>query len=172
MPRGSPLHMRSPFSERFIADQKVRSVGLLLCVARRLHCSAQRFVTSGSRMAQSAPRVLLHKDRRPFPWPYPTCRVSRSTWEMTNPHCHLCGATLRRPEQFHELASPDRNDVIYLCRDETRCATRATFDPPTRRSADPHSTRPDRAKPEKKAAGGRLSEAAGGDRTRSGPRGG
>ena len=74
--------------------------------------------------------------------------------KMTNLHCHLCGATLRRPEQFHELASTDRNDVIYLCRDETRCATRATFDPPTRHSADPHSTRPDRARPEKKAAEG------------------
>jgi len=61
--------------------------------------------------------------------------------EMTSVHCHLCGATLRRSEQFHELARPDRNDVIYLCRDETRCATRAIFDPPARRSADPHSTR-------------------------------
>jgi hypothetical protein len=66
--------------------------------------------------------------------------MNRSLPEMTNPHCHLCGATLRRPEQFHELARPDRNDIIYLCRDETRCATRATFDPPSQRSAEPQST--------------------------------
>jgi hypothetical protein len=65
----------------------------------------------------------------------------RSVAEMKYLHCHLCGATLRRAEQFHELARPDRNDIIYLCRDETRCATRAIFDPPTRRSADPQSTR-------------------------------
>jgi hypothetical protein len=66
-------------------------------------------------------------------------RLTRSISEMTNLHCHLCGATLRRPEQFQELARPDRNDFIYLCRDETRCATRATFDPPTQRPVDPHS---------------------------------
>jgi hypothetical protein len=53
---------------------------------------------------------------------------------MTNIHCHLCGATLRRPEQFRELARPDRNDVIRRCRDEQRCATRATFDPALHRS--------------------------------------
>jgi len=57
---------------------------------------------------------------------------------MTNRHCHLCGATLRRPDQFRELARPDRNDVIYLCRDEKRCATHATLD---LRSIEPHSTR-------------------------------
>jgi len=57
---------------------------------------------------------------------------------MTNRHCHLCGATLRRLEQFRELARPDRNDVIYLCRNETRCATRARLD---LHSTEPHSTR-------------------------------
>jgi hypothetical protein len=57
---------------------------------------------------------------------------------MTNRHCHRCGATLRRAEQFRELARPDRNDVIYLCRDERRCATRATLGV---RSIEPHSTR-------------------------------
>jgi hypothetical protein len=51
---------------------------------------------------------------------------------MANLHCELCGATLRRPEQFYELARPDHNDSIYLCRDETRCGARARFDPPTR----------------------------------------
>jgi hypothetical protein len=57
---------------------------------------------------------------------------------MTNRHCHLCGATLRRAEQFRELARPDRDDVFYLCRDETRCATRATLD---LSSIEPHRTR-------------------------------
>jgi hypothetical protein len=37
--------------------------------------------------------------------------------------------------------TPRPNDVIYLRRDETRCVTRATFDPLSQRSADPKSTR-------------------------------
>jgi hypothetical protein len=60
---------------------------------------------------------------------------------MTKVHCHLCGAALRRPEQFHELARPDRNDVIYLCRDERRCSIRAQFDPPTSVASNPPATR-------------------------------
>ncbi|TML83295.1 MAG: hypothetical protein E6G08_20375 [Actinobacteria bacterium] len=50
---------------------------------------------------------------------------------MSKVHCHLCGAALRRPEQYHLIARPDRDDVVYVCRDEKRCSTRALFDPPT-----------------------------------------
>jgi hypothetical protein len=46
-------------------------------------------------------------------------------------HCHVCGATLRRPEQYRRLARPDEQDAIYVCRDEARCEQRAAFDPVT-----------------------------------------
>ena len=50
---------------------------------------------------------------------------------MTKVHCHLCGATLRRPEQFRERVCPDSGDVIFLCRDEARCLRRRAFDSAT-----------------------------------------
>jgi hypothetical protein len=49
-------------------------------------------------------------------------------------HCHLCGATLRRPEQFRRLVRPDERDAVYVCRDEDRCDARMAFDPVTGRS--------------------------------------
>jgi len=45
--------------------------------------------------------------------------------------CHLCGATLRQPEQFRRLARPDEQDAVYVCADERRCDQRAAFDPVT-----------------------------------------
>jgi ferredoxin len=56
-------------------------------------------------------------------------------------HCHLCGATLRRPDQFDEVARPDGTDVVYVCRDENRCATRASYDGPRHSVAEPRPAR-------------------------------
>jgi hypothetical protein len=61
---------------------------------------------------------------------------------VTKVHCHLCGAALRRPDQFYEVVHPDRDDVIYVCRDEKRCSTRAVFDPPTGRSVPTRTEAP------------------------------
>jgi alpha-D-ribose 1-methylphosphonate 5-phosphate C-P lyase len=52
-------------------------------------------------------------------------------------HCHLCGATLRRAEQFDEIWRRDRGDVIFVCRDARRCVIRAAYDPPARRKFTP-----------------------------------
>jgi hypothetical protein len=51
--------------------------------------------------------------------------------------CHLCGATLRSPEQFRRLGRPDEQDAVYVCRDEQRCAKRAAFDPVTGKPHEP-----------------------------------
>jgi hypothetical protein len=49
---------------------------------------------------------------------------------MAAVHCHICGATLRSPTLFYALERPGRDDAVYVCRDEARCARRAAFDPP------------------------------------------
>jgi hypothetical protein len=46
-------------------------------------------------------------------------------------HCHLCGATLRAPEEYQRLGGPARQDSVYVCRDELRCQLRAAWDPLT-----------------------------------------
>ena len=46
-------------------------------------------------------------------------------------HCHLCGATLRGPEQYQRLGGPTQRDAVYVCRDERRCQLRAARDPLT-----------------------------------------
>ncbi len=46
-------------------------------------------------------------------------------------HCHLCGATLRAPEQYQRLDGPAQRDAVYVCRDERRCQLRAGRDPLT-----------------------------------------
>jgi hypothetical protein len=57
-------------------------------------------------------------------------------------YCHLCGATLRRPDQYRRLDRPDEQDAVFVCRDEQRCEKRALCDPITgkpyadRRAAD------------------------------------
>jgi hypothetical protein len=56
-------------------------------------------------------------------------------------YCHFCGATLREPAQFLELARPEYDDVIHICRDEARCLVRAAFDGPTDHPHDFRKTR-------------------------------
>ena len=51
-------------------------------------------------------------------------------------HCHLCGATLRHPDQYRRLERPDEQDAVHVCSDEERCERRAAFDPVT---GKPHS---------------------------------
>jgi hypothetical protein len=66
-------------------------------------------------------------------------------------HCHVCGATLRHPDQYRRLSRPDEQDVVHVCADEERCERRAAFDPvtgkPHGRTADTtaHFVSPDRS---------------------------
>jgi hypothetical protein len=53
-------------------------------------------------------------------------------------YCHLCGATLRRPDQYRLLGRPDEQDAVFVCSDEGRCEKRAAFDPVT---GKPHAAR-------------------------------
>jgi hypothetical protein len=53
-------------------------------------------------------------------------------------YCHLCGATLRRQDQYRPLVRPDEQDTVFVCTDEQRCEKRAAFDPVTGR---PHAGR-------------------------------
>jgi hypothetical protein len=46
-------------------------------------------------------------------------------------HCHLCGATLRRPHEFARLRRADTDDEIFVCTDEHRCDVRIAFNPVT-----------------------------------------
>ena len=55
---------------------------------------------------------------------------------MPKVHCHICGATLRNALQWRRLSRPDLSDVVYVCRDEERCRTRAAYDPVTGRRGD------------------------------------
>jgi len=57
---------------------------------------------------------------------------------MAAVHCHLCGATLRRADQFDEIWRSGSRDVIFVCRDARRCVVRALFDPPSRKRLTLH----------------------------------
>jgi len=43
-------------------------------------------------------------------------------------HCHLCGATLRRPEDFLRVTGRDPSREILVCSDFARCDRRISFD--------------------------------------------
>jgi hypothetical protein len=55
----------------------------------------------------------------------------------TGVQCHHCGVMFHEPDQYQEIWRMDGGDVIYVCRDELRCVTRATFNPPEQGSSTP-----------------------------------
>lgn len=44
-------------------------------------------------------------------------------------HCHLCGARLRRPDEYGYLRRADTGDEIVVCTDVDRCDDRIAVDP-------------------------------------------
>ncbi len=74
--------------------------------------------------------VPARRAKRKF---WPPCSSSRHQpgEESIKVYCHLCGATLRDPEQYQRLSGPTQRDAVYVCRDERRCQRRAARDPLT-----------------------------------------